>query len=421
MLTNAPRGTKDILPDTVGEWTYVEAKIRDLCSRYGYQEIRTPMFEHTELFHRGIGEGTDVVDKEMYTFTDRGDRSITLRPENTASAVRAYLQNKLYGDGSLTKLFYIGSMFRYDRPQAGRMREFHQFGVEALGEENPAVDAEIIMLAMDFLQSLGLKDLKLSLNSVGCPKCRPVYRKVLQDFFRDKLDELCDDCKDRFERSPLRILDCKADADKPFMADAPKITDCLCEECQDHFHKVQDYLTQAGIDFELDARLVRGLDYYTKTAFEVKYAPLGAQSAVAGGGRYDGLVEEMGGKPTPAVGFATGLERVLLALEKQELLPAMDKQTDAFVVALGEAAQGPAFQLLTRLRQAGLKAGMDYAGRSMKAQMKQANKAGARFALIIGEDEVKESCVQLKDMEKSEQQKVSFDNIIDKLCAEVKG
>ena len=421
MLTNAPRGTKDILPDTVGEWTYVEAKIRDLCSRYGYQEIRTPMFEHTELFHRGIGEGTDVVDKEMYTFTDRGDRSITLRPENTASAVRAYLQNKLYGDGSLTKLFYIGSMFRYDRPQAGRMREFHQFGVEALGEENPAVDAEIIMLAMDFLQSLGLKDLKLSLNSVGCPKCRPVYRKVLQDFFRDKLDELCDDCKDRFERSPLRILDCKADADKPFMADAPKITDCLCEECQDHFHKVQDYLTQAGIDFELDARLVRGLDYYTKTAFEVKYAPLGAQSAVAGGGRYDGLVEEMGGKPTPAVGFATGLERVLLALEKQELLPAMDKQTDAFVVALGETAQGPAFQLLTRLRQAGLKAGMDYAGRSMKAQMKQANKAGARFALIIGEDEVKEACVQLKDMEKSEQQKVSFDNIIDKLCAEVKG
>ena len=421
MLTNAPRGTKDILPDTVGEWTYVEAKIRDLCSRYGYQEIRTPMFEHTELFHRGIGEGTDVVDKEMYTFTDRGDRSITLRPENTASAVRAYLQNKLYGDGSLTKLFYIGSMFRYDRPQAGRMREFHQFGVEALGEENPAVDAEIIMLAMDFLQSLGLKDLKLSLNSVGCPKCRPVYRKVLQEFFRDKLDELCDDCKDRFERSPLRILDCKADADKPFMADAPKITDCLCEECQDHFHKVQDYLTQAGIDFELDARLVRGLDYYTKTAFEVKYAPLGAQSAVAGGGRYDGLVEEMGGKPTPAVGFATGLERVLLALEKQELLPAMDKQTDAFVVALGEAAQGPAFQLLTRLRQAGLKAGMDYAGRSMKAQMKQANKAGARFALIIGEDEVKEACVQLKDMEKSEQQKVSFDNIIDKLCAEVKG
>ncbi|WP_026761389.1 histidine--tRNA ligase [Selenomonas ruminantium] len=421
MLTNAPRGTKDILPDTVGQWTYVEEKIRDLCARYGYKEIRTPMFEHTELFHRGIGEGTDVVDKEMYTFTDRGDRSITLRPENTASAVRAYLQNKLYGDSSLTKLFYIGSMFRYDRPQAGRMREFHQFGVEALGESNPAVDAEIIMLAMDLLGGLGLKDLKLSLNSVGCPKCRPVYRKVLQDFFRDKLEDLCDDCKDRFERSPLRILDCKADADKPYMADAPKITDCLCEECQDHFHKVQHFLTEAGVEFELDARLVRGLDYYTKTAFEIKYPPLGAQSAVAGGGRYDGLIEEIGGNPTPAVGFATGLERVLLALEKQNLLPEMDTQTDAFVVALGEEAQGAAFKLLTKLRQAGLKAGMDYAGRSMKAQMKQANKANARFALIIGEDEVKEACVQLKDMEKSEQEKVSFDNIIEKLCAEVKG
>ena len=421
MLTNAPRGTKDILPDTVGQWTYVEEKIRDLCARYGYKEIRTPMFEHTELFHRGIGEGTDVVDKEMYTFTDRGDRSITLRPENTASAVRAYLQNKLYGDSSLTKLFYIGSMFRYDRPQAGRMREFHQFGVEALGESNPAVDAEIIMLAMDLLGGLGLKDLKLSLNSVGCPKCRPVYRKVLQDFFRDKLEDLCDDCKDRFERSPMRILDCKADADKPYMADAPKITDCLCEECQDHFHKVQHFLTEAGVEFELDARLVRGLDYYTKTAFEIKYPPLGAQSAVAGGGRYDGLIEEIGGNPTPAVGFATGLERVLLALEKQNLLPEMDTQTDAFVVALGEEAQGAAFKLLTKLRQAGLKAGMDYAGRSMKAQMKQANKANARFALIIGEDEVKEACVQLKDMEKSEQEKVSFDNIIEKLCAEVKG
>ena len=421
MLTNAPRGTKDILPDTVGQWTYVEEKIRDLCARYGYKEIRTPMFEHTELFYRGIGEGTDVVDKEMYTFTDRGDRSITLRPENTASAVRAYLQNKLYGDSSLTKLFYIGSMFRYDRPQAGRMREFHQFGVEALGESNPAVDAEIIMLAMDLLGGLGLKDLKLSLNSVGCPKCRPVYRKVLQDFFRDKLDDLCDDCKDRFERSPLRILDCKADADKPYMADAPKITDCLCEECQDHFHKVQHFLTEAGVEFELDARLVRGLDYYTKTAFEIKYPPLGAQSAVAGGGRYDGLIEEIGGNPTPAVGFATGLERVLLALEKQNLLPEMDTKTDAFVVALGEEAQGAAFKLLTKLRQAGLKAGMDYAGRSMKAQMKQANKANARFALIIGEDEVKEACVQLKDMEKSEQEKVSFDNIIEKLCAEVKG
>ena len=415
MLTNAPRGTKDILPENVAGWNYVEQKIRDICARFGYEEIRTPMFEHTELFHRGIGEGTDVVDKEMYTFTDRGGRSITLRPENTASAVRAYLQNKLYGDSALTKLFYIGSMFRYDRPQAGRMREFHQFGVEALGEANPAVDAEIILLAMEFLKSLGLKDLKLSLNSVGCPSCRPAYRKALQDYFQPHLEELCGDCKDRFERSPLRILDCKADADKEFMAGAPKITDCLCDECRGHFEQVQSLLTEAGVEFELDPRLVRGLDYYTKTAFEIKYAPLGAQSAVAGGGRYDGLIEEMGGNPTPAVGFATGLERVLLALEKQGLLPETKKQTDAFVVALGEAAQKPAFRLLQELRGAGLKALMDYAGRSMKAQMKQAGKAGARFALILGEDEIKENAVMLKDMEKSQQQKVSLDEVIDQI------
>ena len=421
MLTNAPRGTKDILPDSVGEWNYVAGKIRDLCHRYGYQEIRTPMFEHTELFQRGIGDGTDVVDKEMYTFEDRGRRSITLRPENTASAVRAYLQNKLYGDSSLVKLFYIGSMFRYDRPQAGRMREFHQFGIEALGEENPMVDAEVILVAIDFLQSLGLQGLELALNSVGCPKCRAEYRKALQDYFRPHLDDLCEDCRDRFERSPLRILDCKVDAEKPYMADAPKITDYLCDDCRNHFEQVQACLRAVGVDFMLDPRLVRGLDYYTKTAFEIKYPPLGAQSAVAGGGRYDGLIEEIGGKPTPAVGFATGLERVLLALEKQELLPQQDKRIDAFIVALGEAAQGPAFKLLTELRRAGLTAGMDYAGRSMKAQMKQANKAGARFALILGEDEVKEACVQLKDMAKSEQTKVSFANIIEKLCAEVKG
>lgn len=420
MLTNAPRGTKDILPDTAGQWQWLEARIREICDLYGYQEIRTPMFEHTELFHRGIGEGTDVVDKEMYTFTDRGGRSVTLRPENTAAAVRAYLQNKLYGDSSLVKLFYIGSMFRYDRPQAGRMREFHQFGIEALGEANPVVDAEIILLAVNFLKSLGLTDLHLSLNSVGCPKCRPAYREALQNFFRDKLDELCDDCKNRFDRAPLRILDCKVDGGKTFMQEVPKITDCLCEDCQDHFRKVQAYLKEAGITYELDSRLVRGLDYYTKTAFEVKYASLGAQSAVAGGGRYDGLVEEIGGNPTPAVGFAVGLERVLLAMEKQGCRPEAEDGTDVFVIALGESAQTPAFRLLMDCRAAGLRASMDYAGRSMKAQMKQANKAKAHFALILGEDEVKESAVMLKDMKKSEQQKVAVNEVIEKILSEVK-
>lgn len=415
MLTNAPRGTKDILPDTVGDWNYVEGEIRELCRRFGYSEIRTPIFEHTELFQRGIGEGTDVVDKEMYTFTDRGERSITLRPENTASAVRAYLQNKLYAQSNLVKLFYIGSMFRYDRPQAGRMREFHQFGVEALGEANPAVDAEVILLAMNLLEGLGLKDLELSINSVGCPKCRSKYRTMLQDFFRDKLEDLCEDCRNRFERSPLRILDCKKDSDKPYMADAPKITDCLCEECAEHFAKLKELLTSAGISFTHDPRLVRGLDYYTKTAFEIKYPPLGAQSAVAGGGRYDGLIEEMGGNPTPAVGFATGLERLLLALESQNLLPEKNRSVDAYVVALGETAQAEGFKLLNSLRQQGLSAAMDFAGRSMKAQMKQANKLGAKYSVILGEDEIAEGVVMLRSMEDSSQAKVPMNQVAEKI------
>ena len=420
MLINGPRGTKDILPDTVAQWTYVEKVIRELCARYGYHEIRTPIFEHTELFLRGIGETTDVVEKEMYTFTDRGERSLTLRPENTASVVRSYLQNKLYAADALVKLFYIGSMFRYDRPQAGRYREFHQFGVEALGEASPAVDAEIIVLAVEFLRALGLQELKLHLNSVGCPKCRPVYRERLQEFFRPHLEELCTDCRSRFERNPLRLLDCKNEHCHALAEGAPRITDCLCDECRVHFTEVQSYLTAAGIPFELDANLVRGLDYYTKTAFEVKYTPLGAQSAVAGGGRYDGLVEEVGGPPTPGIGFAVGLERVLLALEKQELLPEEPEAVDVFVVALGEAAQIPAFKLLYELRAAKLSAAMDFAGRSMKAQMKQANKKNARFVAILGEDEVKEASAILKDMKTSEQKKLALKDFVPALCVEVK-
>ena len=415
MLTNAPRGTKDILPDTVGDWLYIEKEIRDLCKRFGYQEIRTPVFEHTELFQRGIGEGTDVVDKEMYTFTDRGGRSVTLRPENTASAVRAYLQNKLYAEADLVKLFYIGSMFRYDRPQAGRLREFHQFGIEALGESNPAVDAEVILLAIKLLEGLGLKDLELSINSVGCPECRSQYRTMLQDFFRDKLGDLCEDCKSRFDRSPLRILDCKKDSDKPYMADAPKITDCLCEECSSHFEALKQHLAKAGVGFKHDPRLVRGLDYYPKTAFEIKYPPLGAQSAVAGGGRYDGLIEEMGGNHTPAVGFATGLERLLLALENQNLLPDKNRSVDAYVVALGEKAQAEAFKLVMDLRDAGLSAAIDYAGRSMKAQMKQANKLNAKYAVILGDDEIAEGAALIRSMADSSQEKVAFDAVIEKI------
>ena len=417
MLTNAPRGTKDILPEQIGNWLFVENKIREICRNYGYEEIRTPTFEHTELFQRGIGESTDVVEKEMYTFTDRGGRSITLRPENTASAVRAYLQNKLYAAGNLTKLFYIGSMFRYDRPQAGRLREFHQFGVEALGEQNPAVDAEIILLAWDFLKSLGLDDLNLKINTVGCPKCRPVYRQKLQHYFSENVDELCEDCQKRLYKNPLRILDCKIDGGKEFIEDAPKIETCLCNECREHFAQVQKYLQAAGVNFELDARLVRGLDYYTKTAFEIQYLPLGAQAAVAGGGRYDGLIEEIGGTPTPGIGFAAGIERILIALEKQNLLQAEKNNFKAFIVAVGAEAEIAAFKLLTELRRKNISATMDFAKRSIKAQMKQAAKSGAKFALIIGDDEVKNSEVTVKNLETSAQETIQISEVAEKILA----
>lgn len=417
MLTNAPRGTKDILPEQVGNWLRLENKIRELCKLYGYEEIRTPTFEHTELFKRGIGEGTDVVDKEMYTFTDRGDRSITLRPENTASIVRAYLQNKLYANGGLVKLFYIGSMFRYDRPQAGRFREFHQFGVEALGEKNPAVDAEIILLAWEFLRSLGLDNLTLKINTVGCPACRPIYRKKLTEYFTEEADELCEDCRRRLEKNPLRILDCKIDGLKDFMDDAPKIETCLCDDCREHFNGVKEFLTAAGVPFEVNPRLVRGLDYYTKTAFEIQYAPLGAQSAVAGGGRYDGLIKEIGGDDTPAVGFAAGLERVLLALELQGLLPAQDKKIAAFVVAGGSAAESYAFKLLTNLRRKNIAAAMDFGKKSMKAQMKAAAKSGAKFALIVGEDEVASLTVTVKNLETAAQEKIPVAQVSEKILA----
>ena len=420
VLINGPRGTKDILPDTVAQWLYLEERIRDICRCYGYREIRTPIFEHTELFLRGIGETTDVVEKEMYTFPDRGGRSLTLRPENTASAVRSYLQNKLYAAESIVKLFYMGSMFRYDRPQAGRYREFHQFGVEALGEINPSVDVEIILLAIEFLRSLGLEALVLHLNSVGCPKCRPAYREKLQAFFRPEMAELCTDCQSRFARNPLRILDCKNEHCHALSQGAPRITDCLCDECKAHFDKVQSYLKELDVPFELNSNLVRGLDYYTKTAFEVQYTPLGAQSAVAGGGRYDGLVEEIGGDATPGIGFAIGLERVLLALEKQELLPEIEEYVDVFFVALGEAAEKTSFKLMQKVRAAGLAAAMDFAGRSLKAQMKQANKKKSRFVAILGEDEVKDTLVTLKNMKTSEQKKIVFEELIPMLSVGVK-
>jgi len=420
MLTTGPRGTHDITPAEAASWRRVETAARTICEHYNYGEIRTPIFEHTELFLRGIGETTDVVQKEMYTFTDRGGRSVTLRPENTAAVVRSYLEQKMYADVSATKLYYIGPMFRYDRPQAGRLRQFHQFGIEANGPSGPSVDAEVIAVAVRFFASLGLSDLKLLINSVGCPKCRPQYRLQLQDFFRDKIGEFCENCQSRFDRNPMRILDCKETKCNRLSSGAPEMLESLCEECNVHFRGLREFLDAVGIEYILNPRLVRGLDYYTKTAFEIQYPFLGAQSAVCGGGRYDGLIEECGGASTPGIGFAIGLERVLLALAKQELLAASDEQAPIWVLPIGDEAKLPAFSLLDRLRSAGFKADMDHSGRSLKAQMKQANRTNSRFVALIGEDEVREKQVTLKNMVTGEQNLLAPEAAIDHLKQEMK-
>lgn len=413
MLTTAPRGTHDIMPDEVQKWRYLEDVVRNICEKYGYKEIRTPVFEHTELFLRGIGDTTDVVEKEMYTFTDRGNRSLTLRPENTASAVRAYVEHKLSKEEGATKFYYMGPMFRYDRPQAGRMREFHQFGIEALGVPGPNVDAEIILLAVDVLKKLGLKDLKLKINSVGCPKCRPGHRDKLQEFFRPKFDELCKDCQGRYDRNPLRLLDCKNPHCQELGQGAPSLEECLCEECKEHFEGLKQLLTATGVDFVVDPNLVRGLDYYTKTAFEIQYTPLGAQSAVCGGGRYDGLVQEISGaEARPGIGFAMGMERVLLALEKQNLVPEFAEGIDAFVVCPSKELASLAFSKVIALRQEGLKVEYDFYGRSMKSQMKQANKAQAKYVLIFGEEEAARGQVVLRSMADSQQQEIALEDIV---------
>ena len=419
MLTTGPRGTHDITPLEAINWRRVEEAARKICDLYHYGEIRTPIFEHTELFLRGIGETTDVVKKEMYTFTDRGGRSITLRPENTAAVVRSYLEQKLYADSQATKLFYIGPMFRYDRPQAGRLRQFHQFGIEAIGPAGPSVDAEIIALAVRFFESLGLSDLNLMINSVGCPNCRPQYRLVLQDFLRDKKEELCPDCQSRFDRNPMRVLDCKEEKCNRLSAGAPQMVDCLCDECAVHFAGLRQFLETAGISYLLNPRLVRGLDYYTKTAFEIQYPLLGAQSAVCGGGRYDGLIEECGGPSTPGIGFAIGLERVLLAMEKQALLKPGEDRMPVWVIALGQEAALPAFELLGRLRQMGIPADMDHGGRSLKSQMKLANRTQARYVVMLGEDEVRDNIVTLKNMSTGEQSSMSAEAAINQLKQEM--
>lgn len=409
----ALRGTQDILPNDIYKWSYMENIIRDLCALYGYGEIRTPIFEETKLFLRGIGDTTDVVTKEMYTFEDRGGRSITLRPENTASAVRAFLEHKLYGDQGVHKLFYIGSMFRYDRPQAGRYREFHQFGVEILGASSPLADVEVIVLAYRLFQKLGLQNLELRINSIGDKNCRNAYKKELISYYESQKDMLCEDCKQRLYKNPLRLLDCKEDNCKILAKNAPVITNYLCEECHNKFEKVKSGLTALHISYVVDPGLVRGLDYYTNTAFEIQYPPLGAQSAICGGGRYDKLVEEMGGPDVPGIGFAVGLERLLLALEGQNLIPNCPQKSSVYIVTLGEKAEIEGLKIQGELREKGVMTYMDLQEKSLKGQMKQAGKVQSIYAVIIGENEIEQGKATVKHMQTGEQSEISFSQVAD--------
>ena len=374
MKFRAPRGTQDVLPDRARAWQLLESRFRDLCRRYGYDEIRTPVFEETELFARGVGEDTELVSKQMYSFTDRGERQLTLRAEGTAPVVRAYLEHGLGKQAPLCKLFYIGPIFRYDRPQAGRYRQHTQLGVEALGAPGPEIDAEVIALLMDFLAELGVAGTRLELNSIGCPKCRPGYREALRQYLAPVRDQLCEFCQRRYEDNPLRILDDKTPRCRELAADAPSVLDHLCPECREHFAGLQRLLGELGIAFHVNPRIVRGLDYYARTAFELTYGPA-AQNSLAGGGRYDGLAEDLGGDPTPGIGFGCGLERLHLALEEQGWAPAAAAPA-VFVAAAGETVRAAALRLTQELRRAGVAAETDFLNRSLKAQMREAGRKG---------------------------------------------
>ena len=406
LITKAPKGTVDIVPGVSEKWQVVEDVFKSEAELNGFAEVRTPVFEHTELFLRGVGDTTDVVEKQMYTFEDKGGRSITLRPEGTAGAVRAMLENGLYNAGYPVKLYYLTSCYRYEKPQAGRLRELHQFGVEMFGAAEPVADAQIIAMALSAFKRLGLEDVGLQLNSIGCPECRKEYHKALKENFTSRKGELCDTCLSRLERNPMRILDCKSPECQAVAKDAPKITDYLCEDCRAHFQKVQDYLTAMGVEFEVDPGLVRGLDYYTRTVFEFPSKSLGF--ALGGGGRYDGLVEEFGGKPTPGLGFGLGLDRILMALEAQQVeFPQLPK-CEMYIATMGEEAQKKAFLLLNELHRCGIPADTDLCGRGLKAQMKYADKIGAKFTMVLGDNELQQGKAEMKNMKTGEKRKIAI-------------
>jgi histidyl-tRNA synthetase len=407
MEIQAPKGTKDMLPQDAYKWHYVEGVLRDVSKSYGVREIRTPMFEHTELFLRGVGETTDIVQKEMYTFNDKGDRSITLKPEGTAPTVRAFIENRLFNEAQPTKLYYIIPCFRYENVQKGRLRQFHQYGVEVFGSKEASIDAEVISLAMESLKKLGLKSLSLNINNLGCPKCRPKYNEALKRYLEENYDNLCGICKTRFEKNPMRILDCKEKSCNEITKHAPIILDYICEECDSHFTEVKNYLDALKIQYKVDPGIVRGLDYYTKTIFEI----LNDDFTVCGGGRYDKLIEEIGGPEMPAVGFGLGLERLIMTLEKEGIEIPNEGLVDLYIGARGETAKTSAFVLANKLRAVGIKTEINHMGRSIKAEMKYANKIGSAFTTILGDDELQNKTLKLKRMSDGEQFEVSLDNI----------
>lgn len=417
MELKAPRGTYDILPAEAQKWQYIEQIMRQTAASFGFQEIRTPIFEHTELFQRGVGETTDIVTKEMYSFNDKSRRSLTLRPEGTASCARSLIEHRLYGGVMPVKWYYRGPMFRYDRPQAGRYRQFHQFGVEVFGSPDPMLDAEVIILMLEILSRLGLIEYELHINSVGCPVCRQVYREKLIAHLTPRVERLCKDCQKRYQQNPLRVLDCKEAGCQEAATGFPLIIDSLCQECSEHYRELKKTLTSAGVIYRHDDCLVRGLDYYTRTAFEVHIPGIGAQSAIGGGGRYDGLVKECGGPEIPGIGFALGMERILLIMEQLGTLPAPSAVCDVFVVAMEPAYAGMAFELLQELRQAGFSVDKDYNGRSPKAQMKHADRMGASLVLFIGEEEAKKQTITVRQMKDSQQISVSRAELIEKIIS----
>lgn len=424
MNIKAPRGTQDLLPGTTEKWQYVEEALKKISKLYNYKEIRTPVFEHTELFQRGVGDSTDIVQKEMYTFLDKGERSLTLRPEGTASAVRAFVEHKLFGLASQpVKLFYFGPMFRYERPQQGRMRQFVQFGVEALGSADPAVDAEVMALAIQSYQQLGLKSLRLVVNSLGDKESREQHRQALVNHFLPVKEELCHDCQNRLETNPLRVLDCKKDKDHPAMATAPSILDFLNTESAAYFNQVKKHLDNMGIAYEVDPNLVRGLDYYNHTAFEIMSDAegFGSITTLSGGGRYNGLVEDLGGPETPGIGFAMSIERLLMALEAEGIELPIDQSVDCYLVTMGDKAKEKAVELVYELRKNEIQVDQDYLGKKIKGQFKNADRLGAEFVLVLGDDELEKSVINVKEMETGKQEEIQLEDVISYLKERMQG